>query len=501
MKKSGNVASKSDGLVFVDLDGNGAPSNAEARATASTNGTYSLEADRGALKGMLMHIGGVDTYGGGVNGLFYQAPAAAKVMNNLTSVITRLKEDMTALAIIKAAASATPPKETPNVSYAAAERKLESALQFNGLSLLKEDAFALLKSQQLKAGSQKQLKALETLKMDLKLEMIFKLGLSVLQGIKLTPLDSVAAQAGMIAALSDKIASGLKIDPAETTHVSDLIIAGGVASGVFASASAPQKLTLEMSGLVLGFMKQVDKIVVAVLDKSKAVTKADISDLLADVATLFSVANAASVEIVRAWYSSTEADVVAKYTGASLQNLLLAGATGSNVVIGNFARDVFSMPAGPDTWVVKVEPELGSYSTAAGLDRFDQLLNFSLQEDRLKIHPYLLDDPNVDREHNQLTIMKAGIYGGLQVGSRGLVINIVWEDVEDVAGSDISPISFEEAVVSLLFMMEARNEAVAFHKNGDTYVVVSNGIAGVQNSDTLIKLSGVLVQDLAGILI
>ena len=487
MKKSGNVASKSAGLVFIDLDGNGAPSNAEARATASTNGTYLLDADRGAFKGMLMHVGGVDAFSGSVNGLFYQAPTAAKVMNNLTSVITRLKEDMTALAIAKAAASATPPKEPPNASYASAERKLESALQFKGLNLLKEDAFALLKSQQLKAGSQKQLKALETLAMDLKLEMIFKLGLSVLQGINLTPLDSVAAQSGMIAALSNKVASGLKIDPAETTHVSDLIIAGGVASGVFANTSAPQKLTLEMSGLVLGFMKEVDRIVDAVLDKNKAVSKADISDLLDDVAVLFAVANSASVEIVRAWYSSTEADVVNKYTGDNLQALLAAGATGSNVVISNFGRDVFSMPAGPDTWVVKVDTGLGSFSTAEGLDKYDQLLNFSTQEDRL-------DMPVT-------SLMTPALYGNLQVGVRGLVTNIVWEEVEQTAGSGISPISFEDAVAALFEAMGTQRATVAFHKNGDTYVLQGDGSAGVQNTDTLIKLSGVLVQDLASILV
>lgn len=505
MKKSGNVASKSNGLVFVDLDGNGAPSNAEVRATASTNGAYLLDADRGAFKGVLMHIGGVDAFSGSVNGLFYQAPVAAKVMNNLTSVITRLKEDMTALAIIKAAASATPPKEPPNVSFASAERKLEGALQFKGLNLLKEDAFALLKSQQLKAGSQKQLKALETLGMELKLEMIFKLGLSVLQGINLTPLDSVAAQAGMIAALSNKVASGLKIDPAETTHVSDLIIAGGIASGVFSDTSTQQKLTLDMSGLVLGFMKEVDRIFNEVLPKNKAVTDADVRDLLKDVAVLFSVANAASVEIVRAWYSSTVGEVVQSYTGDNLQKLLNDGGFGSNVVIGNFARDVFSMTTGPDTWVVKVDPDLGSYSTAAGSDKYDQLLNFSVQEDRLNIQPLLLKDPqndlNYNPDHDELTLMSAGIYGDLQVGSRGLVINIVWDEVEDVANSDITPILFEDAVDALLQTMDTRNETVAFHKNGDTYVVVSDGIVGMHRTDTLIKLSGVLVQDLASILV
>lgn len=452
-----------------------------------------------------MHIGGVDAFGGSFNGLFYQAPATAKVMNNLTSVIAQLKQDMTAIAVERAAASATPPKEPPNVSYATAERKLESALQFKGLNLLKQDAFALLQSEQLKAGSKKQLKALETLEMDLKLEMIFKLGLSVLQGINLTPLDSVAAQRGMIAALSEKIANGLKIDPAETTHVSDLIIAGGIASGVFADASAQQKLTLDMSGLVLGFMNEVDKIFNEVLPKGKAVTEADVRSLLDDVAVLFSVANAASVEIVRAWYSSTEGEVVERYTGDNLQALLVAGGAGSNVVIGNFARDVFSMTTGPDTWVVRVDPDLGSYSTAAGLNKYDQLLNFSVQEDRLNIQPLLLEDPQSDPDydpaHDELSIMSAGIYGNLQVGSRGLVINIVWDEVEDIAGSDITPITFDEAVVALLQVMETRNETVAFHKNGDTYVVVSDGVAGVQQTDTLIKLSGVLAQDLDSILL
>lgn len=487
MKKTGIVASKSAGLVFVDRDGNGAASNFEARVTASDKGAFLLEGDKIALKGLLMHVGGVDVYSEGVNNIFYQAPGAAKVLNNLTSVVTRLKEDMTALAIARDAASATPSKTPPNVSYATAERKMQSAMEFKGLNLLKQDAFALLKSGQLKAGSQKQMKALDTLAMDLKLEMIFKLGLAVLQGIKLTPLDSVTAQSGMIAALSSKIANGLSIDLAETSHVSDLIIAGGVASGVFDGSSAPQTLTLDMSGLVFGFTREIDKIVDAVLQKDKAVTAADVDMLLDGVSTIFSVANSAAVEIVRAWYSSTEADVLHKYTGASLQQLLADGGLGYNVVESNYGRDVFSMTAGPDCWLIKTDATLGSYSSAQDLDKFDQLLNFSAAEDKLDLPV--------------TTLMTPGLYGSLQVGARGLVTNIVWEEVEDVAGSGISPISFEDAVAALFLSMGSQRATVAFHKTGDTYVLQGDGEAGTQATDTLIKLSGVLIQDLADILV
>jgi hypothetical protein len=487
MKKSGNVASKAKGLVFVDRDGNGAASNFEARVTASSEGGFLLEGDKAALKGTLMHMGGTDIFSGSANNVFYQAPTSAKVLNNLTSVVTLLKEDMTVLAIAKDAASATPAKIPPSVSYAAAERKMQSALEFKGLSLLKEDAFALLKSQQLKAGSQKQLKALSTLAMDLKLEMVFKLGLAVLQGIKLTSLDTVSAQAGMIAALSNKIANGLRIDLAETSHVSDLIIAGGLASGVFEDDNVPQSLAMDMSGLVLGFMREIDKSVVSVLDKSKAITAADVSSLLGDVSTVFYVANSAAVEIVRAWYSSTGADVLQKYTGDNLKALLAAGGLDSNVVVSNYGRDVFSMTAGRDTWVVKVDDANGSYSTALGLDRYDQLMNFSVREDKLDLPV--------------TTVLTSGLYGGLQVGVRGVVTNIVWTEVEDVANSGITPVTFEQAVEQLLVAMGEQKATVAFHKDGDTYVVQSNGLEGIQTTDTLIKLSGVLVQDLAAILI
>lgn len=488
MKKIGSVSSKSEGLVFVDVSNDRLLDSWEARATTRGNGSFLIEADKAALSGTLVHIGGIDLYGGFSNSIYYQAPAGARVLNNLTSIVTGLQADLTDIAIAKQAASGAS-SSTPKVSYAQAELKLISALKIKSWSILKEDAFALLSGGKLKDGSARQLKALDALGADLKFELLFDLGLSVLKSLVLEGADLVVAQGGMISAMSGKVAAGQKIDFGEVSHTVDAIVAGGLDAGIFTQSTEPAAFIDSMSALIVGMMQQVDAWVGGVAAKGKGIVAADVDGLLGDISTLFSVAGSAAVDIERAWYSSSGQDVLGRYTGAGLQQLLAAGTADANEVVGNFGRDVFSMTSGKDTWVVKVDPLSGdSYSYPnAEMDRYDEILNFSVQEDKLDL-PYS-------------SVMTPGIYGELQVGAHGVVTNIVWDDVETAIDSGITPMSFEDAVQSLLDSMGAQRVSVAFHKAGDTYVVQGDGTAGMQKSDILVKLTGVLIEDLSSILV